>query len=129
MSNPHATIERYIEFWNAPTNEEQRRIAATAFVEDVEYCALPGTLHGAEDLIDFRNQFLEHMGSAVFRAREEPEFHHDRARLKWEILAPENASFATGTDVMVLDPDGRVASVTAFLDRAPEGFAIGAHEH
>lgn len=130
MTNPNAaTVERYIEFWNASSPLEQRRLAACTFAEQVEYSALPGVLTGAEALIDFHDQFVEHLGSAAFRAREEPEFHHDRARLKWEIIVGKNTSFAAGTDVMVFDPDGRIRSVTAFLDRAPEGFDPEAHAH
>jgi hypothetical protein len=29
---------------------------------------------------------------------------------------------------MVLEPDGRVSEVSAFLDRAPEGFDANAHD-
>jgi hypothetical protein len=67
------------------------------------------------------------MGAASFRSRQEPEFHHDRARLKWEIMVGDT-SFAEGTDVLAFDADGRIDSVTAFLDRAPEGFDPHAHD-
>lgn len=50
----------------------------------------------------------------------------DRARLRWEILRV-GQSLAEGTDVIVVDDQGRVESVTAFLDRAPEGFDPHAH--
>jgi hypothetical protein len=47
----------------------------------------------------------------------------DRARLRWEILVgPEESSFAAGTDVVQFDEDGRISSVSAFVDRAPVGF-------
>ncbi|MEU9294649.1 isomerase [Streptomyces sp. NPDC048266] len=124
------TLERYVRFWNAPTESEQRRLAAATFADRVEYRAEIGVLVGEQALMDFRNGFVGHVGTARLRLRERPRVHHDRARVKWEILTGEDAGdgareaapFATGTDVLVLDEDGRISSVTAFLDRAPEGF-------
>jgi len=124
---PTAVVERYVRFWNAETAQEQRRIAAEAFTDDVEYHAVPGVFTGTEALVDFRTQFVEHMGSVTFRALTAPDHHHDRARLRWEIVLEDGTSFATGTDVLNLAPDGRITAVTAFLDRAPEGF--DQHEH
>ncbi|MEU9226978.1 hypothetical protein AB0D40_21705 [Streptomyces massasporeus] len=64
-------------------------------------------------LMDFRSQFVAHMGTAALRLRERPQIHHQRARLRWQILAEDGdgAPFATGTDVILLDEDGRITSV------------------
>jgi hypothetical protein len=121
-------LQHYVRFWNADTEQEQRRLAAAAFVDGVEYRAPVGVLQGAEALMDFRNQFVAHMGTAALRLRERPQVHHDRARLQWEIVTGGSTSFATGTDVVQLDEDGRIRSITAFLDRAPEGFDPAAHQ-
>ncbi|MCF6521742.1 nuclear transport factor 2 family protein [Streptomyces sp. JJ36] len=122
-------LEQYVRFWNAGTEEEQRRLAAAAFTDDVEYRAQIGVLSGAQALMDFRNQFADHMGTVALRPRRQPEVHHDRARFQWEILTGDGAgeSFATGTDVLQFEEDGRISSVTVFLDRAPEGFDPEAH--
>ncbi|GAA4205525.1 nuclear transport factor 2 family protein [Actinocatenispora rupis] len=121
-----AAVERYVEFWNAAEGEPQRRLAALALTEDVEYHAPVGALTGPQALIDFRNEFLAHVGGATLAVREEPQHHHDRSRLKWDIRLADGASFATGTDVLVVAADGRIGAVTSFLDRAPAGFP---HEH
>lgn len=123
-------LEEYVRFWNAATEPEQRRLATAAFADGVEYRAQIGILSGAQALMDFRNQFASHMGAVTFRLREQPQVHHHRARLPWEILTghgDEEASFATGTDVIQLGEDGRISAVTVFLDRAPEGFDPDAH--
>lgn len=124
-------LDRYVSFWNADTESEQRRLAAAVFADDIEYRALIGVLTGAQALIDFRNRFTGHMGDVALRLREQPQVHHDRARLRWEILIDNgvggSTSFATGTDVIQLDEDGRIGSVIAFLDRAPDGFAPETH--
>lgn len=121
------TAERYLAFWNTRAGEEQHRLATKTFTEDVTYSAPIGVLGGPAALIDFHDEFMRNMPGAAFVSRQVPERHHDRLRLKWEIVLPGEQSFATGTDTMVLAEDGRIASVTTFLDRPPAGF--GQHDH
>lgn len=120
-------VDRYLRFWNSGEPEEQGRLASETFTDDVRYHAPVGVLTGPQALIDFHEQFTGRMGAAQFQRREEPQIHHDRARLRWEIKLGDGGSFAAGTDVLVFDPDGRISSVTTFLDRAPEGFDPDAH--
>ena len=122
-------VDAYLLFWNADTAEERDRAAATAFADGVAYRAPIGLLDGTEALTDFRERFLGHMGRVAFRLRGRPETHHARARLAWEIVTGDGGSFAEGTDVLDLAEDGRIRSVTVFLDRAPEGFDPQAAAH
>lgn len=122
-------LDQYVEFWNAETADQQRRIAGTVFAEPLEYHAPIGVLAGVAQLINFRGQFIENMGSASLVLRRPPETHHDRARLLWEIQLAGGESFATGTDVIAFTPEGRIGSISSFLDRAPEGFDQHHHEH
>ena len=120
--------DRYTAFWNASTDEDQRRLAALTFVDGVEYHAPIGVLTGAQAMIGFRNRFAQHAPDFSFRPRAEPDAHHTRARLQWELLTG-GSTFATGTDVLELDGAGRITSITGFLDQAPEGFDPGADHH
>ncbi len=121
------TVERYVRFWNTAEPGEQRRLAAETFTDDVRYHAVVGVRTGPQALIDFHDQFTGHQGAALFRRREQPQIHHDRARLAWEIELDGGRPFAAGTDLLVFEPDGRISSVSTFLDRAPEGFDPHAH--
>lgn len=123
-----AAVERYFRFWNAETPEEQRRLAAETFTSDVEYHAPVGVLVGSQALIDFHDQFVGHVGGAALRRHGGVQAHHDRARLAWEIeVHGREEPFAAGTDVLALTADGRISSISSFLDRAPEGFDPAAH--
>jgi hypothetical protein len=116
-------IERYVDFWNAEFAGDQQRLASLTFADRVEYHAPIGVLHGADAMIDFRNEFALHQEGVRFRLTAAPEVLDDRARLRWEILVgPDGVSFAAGTDVVQFDGDGRIGSVSAFVDRAPVGF-------
>jgi hypothetical protein len=118
------TIESYVRFWNAEFAGDQRRLASATFADDVEQHAPIGILHAAESLIGFRNEFAAQMGTVEYRLREEPDVVRDRARLRWELRVGTDpvTSFAEGTDVLFFGDDGRISSVTTFLDRAPAGF-------
>lgn len=121
-----AAVERYVEFWNAGSGDEQRRAAQAAFVDGVDYHVPLGVMRGADELIGFRNEFAQRMPGYRFRPRVEPDVHHDRARLQWELVV-DGEPFAAGTDVLELDDTGRIVSITGFVDQAPEGFDPDAH--
>jgi hypothetical protein len=106
-------VEQYVAFWNATADGH--------FAEQVAYRAPIGVLRGVHELAGFRDQFAEHQPGYVFRPRTDPQTHHGRARLQWE-LTVDGTSFATGTDFLEIDEQGRIAAVAGFLDRAPEGF-------
>jgi len=123
--SPAATAEAYVSFWNLSA-EEQRTLGATLFADDVARSTPIGESVGLEALIDFTRQFTEGVGDYTFVARAEPDSHHKHVRVRWEIRK-EEGSFAEGTDVLDLDGSGRIAAITAFIDRAPAGFDPDAH--
>lgn len=113
-------VQRYVDFWNASTDEERQKLAATTFAATVAYHAPVGVLHGVSELASFRDEFARHSPDYVFHQRT-AQAHHGRARLQWE-LTVGGTSFATGTDVLELDQEGRIVAISGFLDRAPDGF-------
>lgn len=115
------TITTYVRFWNAD-DDRQRQIAASLFTDDVAYRSVPGFWTGVEPLVDFRRQFIANVGGATYRPRRVADQHHGRARIPWEIVLADGTSFATGTDILEVGDDGKVHGVSAFVDRAPEGF-------
>lgn len=119
-------VDRYVEFWNTADPEDLQRAAAATFADGVVSHVPLGVMRGTEELIGFRNEFATRLPDYRFQSRAEPDSHHDRARLQWELVVG-GESFATGTDVLELDETGRIVSITGFLDRAPEGFDPDAH--
>jgi hypothetical protein len=115
------TIERYLQFWNTESVADQEAVATVVFTDDVVYLAPLGVLHGASEMMAFRNEFARNMGAVELRLRAEPEVLPDRARLRWELMV-RDAPFAEGSDVIVFDETGRISSISAFVDRAPDGF-------
>lgn len=126
LTSPTALAEGYVRFWNLEP-EQQRLLGRAIFTDDVVQYAPIGVLVGLDALIGFARQFASEVGDYAYRRRELPESHHDRIRVRWELLRGDD-SFAEGTDVLTLDEAGRIATITTFLDRAPDGFDPHAHE-
>jgi hypothetical protein len=122
MTDTNKLVEQYAAFWNAADADAQHRLAASTFSDDVSYYAPVGVMRGIDELIGFRNQFAQHSPGYEFRPQSPPQAHHGRARLQWDLVVA-GTSFAAGTDVLELDDHGRIAAITTFLDRAPDGFA------
>lgn len=118
---PAETVHRYVEFWNSDA-EQQRELGRALFTEQIAYHAVPGVFRGLEAMIDFRTQFIGHVGSARYQLVDDPDHASDRIRLRWEIVLADGTSFAAGTAVLSVIADGRIESIADFLDRAPVGF-------
>ncbi|WP_198535139.1 methyltransferase domain-containing protein [Streptomyces natalensis] len=60
----------------------------------------------------------------VFRALGDADGHHDLVRFGWELVSEADGTApVAGFDVVRLDGDGRIRSVSGFLDRVPAAVA------
>ena len=99
-------VDRYVAFWNTANTALQQRAARAAFADGVVSHVPLGVMRGPEALIGFRNEFAARMPDYRVQPRAEPDAHHDRARLKWELVVG-GESLAAGTDVLELGEKGR----------------------
>jgi hypothetical protein len=67
--------------------------------------AMIGGVHG---------QYPDHR----FELAEGPDAHHDRMRFAWYLVAPGGERIAKGIDFATVAEDGRLRSVTGFLEHA-----------
>jgi hypothetical protein len=51
-----------------------------------------------------------------FRRTSEVDAHNDRVRFSWELAADDEPPLAQGVDFGLVGPDGRLESITGFLD-------------
>lgn len=115
----HKTIaSRYIELWNERAPQRRREMLAANWTEDATYVdpLMSGDGHdGVDALISgVQQRFPEFR----FRLIGEPNGFGDHVRFSWG-LGPDVAdSPIKGTDFAVLR-DGRIRSITGFLDQVP----------
>ncbi|WP_198964139.1 nuclear transport factor 2 family protein [Bradyrhizobium sp. Y36] len=118
MTDPVTIARRYIELWNERTAGRRRELLGEDWTNDASYVdpLMKGDGHdGVEALIaGVQQRFPDFKFSLIG----EPNGYGDHIRFSWG-LGPDGAdSPIKGTDFAVLK-DGRIRSVTGFLDQVP----------
>jgi len=118
MTDVNALVDGYIEMWNETDAARRRTLVDRTWTEDAEYVDPLAAGHG-HDGIDaviagVQGQFPGFRFSLVAA----PDTHNDRVRFTWELAPPGSDAVATGFDFGTIAPDGRLRSVTGFLELA-----------
>ncbi len=118
MNDTTTLIDRYIAAWNETDAPRRRDLIAQTWTEDARYLdpLMAGEGHdGIEAMIaGVQQQFP----GFRFRRTGEIDGHNDVVRFGWELGPEDGPAFAGGLDVGVV-ADGRLRSITGFLDFAP----------
>ena len=120
MSTVNEIVAGYIAAWNETDPGRRRDIIAQTWSEDGSYLDShrDGTGHAAIDAMIGAAQgqfpgYRVRLSSGI-------EAHHGRVRFSWSAGGTDQAPlFIAGTDFAVLAPDGRLRSVTGFIDAMP----------
>jgi hypothetical protein len=119
MANVTTVVEQYIAMWNETDADARRAIVAQAFGDDGTY--LDPLMSGeGQDGIDAMVAGAQAQYPGVrFELVSGPDHHHDRVRFAWKMVGADGAGeLARGVDFATLTHDGRLASVTGFLEPA-----------
>jgi hypothetical protein len=118
MSDAHVLVSTYIDMWNESDAERRRELVAQTVTEDADYLdpVMAGTgIDGITTMIaGAQQQFPGHR----FALRSGPDTHHDRVRFTWSLAPADGAPIAVGTDFATVADDGRMRSITGFLEPA-----------
>ncbi|WP_326656909.1 nuclear transport factor 2 family protein [Streptomyces sp. NBC_00385] len=113
-------VQRYFAAWNAATAEELEKAVAAAFTEDATYTDPLADVRGHEALAAAISGAQQQFPGFSFRPAGAVDGHHALARFSWELVAAADGSApVAGSDVITLAGDGRISSVSGFLDRVP----------
>ncbi|MFE6667983.1 nuclear transport factor 2 family protein [Streptomyces sp. NPDC057697] len=112
-------VRRYFAAWNATTAEETAKAVAAAFTETATYTDPLADVRGHEGLAAAIDGAHQQFPGFEFRLAGTPDGHHDLVRFSWELVSADGSAPVAGSDVIALAEDGRIASVSGFLDRVP----------
>ena len=117
MFDADAIAAAYVDAWNAKDPGLRRDAVARAWTEGGSYLdpLMEAEGHAALDAMIAAIQARVPCMECVLRGR--PEGHHDRLRFSWSITTQGHAVVAEGTDFATVSEDGRLQSVTGFIDR------------
>ncbi|GAA5177702.1 hypothetical protein GCM10023322_03050 [Rugosimonospora acidiphila] len=119
MLDPQRFAERYVALWNEPDPGARCLAIAEVFAERARYCNALHRYDGLDEITDAIQASHERwIGQGyVFRARDGAATHHDALRLRWDMLPAAGGEVASiGTDLIVLDEDGRIARDYQFIE-------------
>ena len=118
MPDVQDLVDSYIASWNETDSARRREIISATWTEDASY--LDPVLSGdGQDGIDAmiaaaQEQFPGHRFELSFG----PDTHHDRVRFAWKMYGEDGSPLvAAGVDFGTLAEDGRLRSVTGFLEQ------------
>ncbi|QOV33623.1 nuclear transport factor 2 family protein [Streptomyces ferrugineus] len=115
-----SAVARYFEAWNTREPEALARAVATAWSPQGGYTDPLADVRGHEGIVAVVSAAHARFPGFVFRLTGSVEGHHDTARFSWELVSEADGSApVAGSDVITLDPEGRITSVLGFLDRVP----------
>jgi hypothetical protein len=109
----------YIDLWNERTPDRRRKMLAANWTADAKYLdpLMSGDGHDSVDALIAGVQ--QRFPDFRFRLIGEPNGYGEHVRFSWG-LGPDGAdSPIKGTDFAVLK-DGRIRSITGFLDQIPQ---------
>lgn len=118
MTSLDDLIDRYIAMWNETNAASRRDLIAGIWTDRARYVdpLMEGEGHaGIDEMVaGLQARFPNHH----FRRIGPVDTHHDCVRFAWELVPESGPALARGIDVGTVD-DGRLATITGFLDAAP----------
>jgi len=121
MNQALTIAEQYLAVWNERDAVARRAKVAQLFTLEAGYKdpLMASSGHtGIDAMIAGAQQQFPGLG---FTLSGTPDGHNDVIRFSWALAAPGAEPLARGTDVATVHADGRLSSVTGFIDYFAQG--------
>lgn len=120
--NPHTDlIDRYFAAWNETDGARRRELIASTWASDADYRDPLMTGSGHDGIEAMIHAVQERFAGHTFRRSTDVDGFGNRLRFSWELLTPAGEAIVKGSDFGMVDPRGRLQSMTGFLDQVPAG--------
>ncbi len=118
MTSPESVVSSYIAMWNETDAGRRRELVARTVTEDATYLDPLMRGEGVDGISAIIAAAQQQFPGHSFTLLAGPDIHHDRVRFTWSLADGESDPVALGTDFATVDGDGRMRSITGFLDAA-----------
>jgi hypothetical protein len=110
-------INRYIEAWNETDAGRRHELVAGTWSDDGTYLDPLMTGAGHDSIAAMIALAQERFPGHRFELSFGPDAHNDRVRFAWRLYGPEgDQPVGAGVDFATVAEDGRLSSVTGFLE-------------
>jgi len=118
MSDPKAVVDAYIAMWNETDSERRRTLIVRTLTEDAGYLDPLMSGEGTDEINAMIGGAQQQFPGHRFTLISGPDAHHDRLRFTWSLAVNGGEPVAVGVDFATVAGDGRLRSVTGFLEPA-----------
>ncbi len=112
-------IKRYLDAWNEADAASRRALVGELWAADGSYTDPLADVHGPDAIAGLIGAAQQQFAGLVFTLGGPVDANHNQARFTWHLGPDGGEPIVIGFDVVVLDEDGRIASVHGFLDKVP----------
>lgn len=116
MTDAKDIAARYIEAWNETEPTRCRELVAATWTADASYLDPMMQGDGPDQIAALIGAVHERFPGHRFALTGTPDGHNGRVRFSWTLGVAGAPVVARGTDFAVTAEDGRLRSVTGFLD-------------
>jgi hypothetical protein len=113
-----AVVNRYIAMWNETDAQQRQELVAGVVTEDATYVDPIMAASGIEGITQMIGGAQQQYPGHRFTLVSGPDGHNDRVRFSWALAPNGGAPIAVGVDFATVAGDGRLQSITGFLERA-----------
>jgi ketosteroid isomerase-like protein len=116
MTDVDRLVQDYLAMWNEPDADARRALVARTVTDDATYLDPVMSGEGIDGITTMIGAAQAQFPGHAFQLHAGPDAHHDRVRFSWSLVANGGAPVAAGTDYVTVSDDGRMQSVTGFLE-------------
>ena len=120
MTDVEATVERWFTVLNETDSGVRAALVEEVWTPDGRWVDPPFEGEGYEAINGMVETIYEHYPNHRFRRASDIDAHHDSLRIGWELVSPDGNVVIAGTDVGLVDDDGRLARITGFFGPLPD---------
>ena len=120
MADVEATVERWFTALNEIDGAARAALVEEVWTANGRWVDPPFEGAGHEAINGMVDAIYEQFPDHRFRRASAIDAHHDSLRIGWELVSPDGDVVIAGTDVGVVDDDGRLARVTGFFGPLPD---------
>ncbi len=115
MTDINTVVERYIASWNEGDADRRRELVSRTWTEGGSYVDPLMAGRGADEIAAMIGAAQEQFPGHRFELAFGPDAHNGNVRFAWNMVGA-GGKVAAGVDFATVAPDGRLATVTGFLE-------------
>jgi hypothetical protein len=116
MNDANTVVDNYIASWNERDPDARLALVTATFADDAEYVDPLMSGRGIEAIDAMIAAAQQQLPGHHFTLANGPDAHNSHIRFSWTLAPAGEEAVAGGTDFAQLGADGRIQSVTGFLD-------------